>query len=130
MKKKFIIDGIILAFGILLKIICGIFANGKYSYNVIKTCHEWSIIGNIIILCTIMYAIIVAYYYCYLLDEKKPNKNITKANTNKNIISCPKCGSTAITTGERGFKVTTGFIGAGKTVNRCGNCGHTWTPKG
>jgi predicted nucleic-acid-binding Zn-ribbon protein len=47
----------------------------------------------------------------------------------KNIIICPKCGSTAITTGARGFTLMTGFIGSNKTVNRCGKCGHTWTPK-
>lgn len=44
--------------------------------------------------------------------------------------SCPKCGSTAITTGARGVSGFWGLIGASKTVNRCGNCGHTWTPKG
>ena len=43
---------------------------------------------------------------------------------------CPKCGSTQITTGARGVNHFWGFIGASKTVNRCGNCGHTWTPKG
>lgn len=45
------------------------------------------------------------------------------------ILHCPKCGSTAITTGARGVNWTLGLIGAGKTVNRCGKCGHTWTPK-
>lgn len=43
-------------------------------------------------------------------------------------LECPKCGSTNITTGARGFSFWTGFIGASKTVNRCGNCGHTWKP--
>ena len=42
---------------------------------------------------------------------------------------CPKCGSKNITTGERGFSFVTGFIGAGKTVNRCGDCGYKWKPK-
>ena len=42
---------------------------------------------------------------------------------------CPKCGSTAITTGSRGVNFTFGLIGASKTVNRCSNCGHTWKPK-
>ena len=41
---------------------------------------------------------------------------------------CPKCGSTSITTGARGVNWKLGLIGASKTVNRCGNCGHTWTP--
>lgn len=43
---------------------------------------------------------------------------------------CPKCGSTNISTGSRGANGFWGFIGASKTVNRCANCGNTWTPKG
>ena len=46
------------------------------------------------------------------------------------VLICPKCGSTAITTGARGANHFWGLIGASKTVNRCGNCGHTWKPKG
>lgn len=45
-----------------------------------------------------------------------------------NVIRCPRCKSTAITTGARGYSFLTGFIGSGKTVNRCGNCGYKWTP--
>ena len=45
------------------------------------------------------------------------------------IPSCPRCGSTYITAGARGYSIVTGFIGSGKTVNRCANCGHTWSPK-
>lgn len=46
-----------------------------------------------------------------------------------NTLRCPKCGSTSITTGARGVNFTLGLIGASKTVNRCGKCGYTWTPK-
>ena len=46
----------------------------------------------------------------------------------KNIAICPKCGSTSITAGQRGFSLLTGFIGSGKTVNRCANCGYKWKP--
>jgi len=49
---------------------------------------------------------------------------------NINVPRCPNCGSTAITTTARGVNWTWGLIGASKTVNRCGNCGHTWKPKG
>lgn len=42
---------------------------------------------------------------------------------------CPRCGSTSISTGARGFSWITGFLGSSKTVNRCGNCGHKWEPK-
>lgn len=65
-----------------------------------------------------------------LHELKKGNLNITKQTitSNPNIPTCPKCGSTAITAGQRGYSVWTGFLGSGKTVNRCANCGHSWTP--
>ena len=44
-------------------------------------------------------------------------------------LHCPKCNSTNITTGSRGYSIVWGFIGAGKTVNRCGKCGHKWEPR-
>lgn len=44
------------------------------------------------------------------------------------VLKCPKCGSTNISTGQRGYSLITGFLGSNKTVNRCGNCGHTWKP--
>lgn len=44
-------------------------------------------------------------------------------------IHCPKCGSTAITTGARGFSIWSGLVGSGKTVNRCAKCGNSWQPK-
>lgn len=43
---------------------------------------------------------------------------------------CPRCGSTAVTTGERGYSILWGFAGSGRTVNRCGRCGHKWAPRG
>lgn len=43
-------------------------------------------------------------------------------------LKCPRCGSTAVTTGQRGFSILTGFLGSNKTVNRCGKCGYTWKP--
>lgn len=47
----------------------------------------------------------------------------------KNIIKCPRCGSTAVSVGNRGVTLTSGFFGASKTMNRCGNCGHKWKPR-
>ncbi len=44
-------------------------------------------------------------------------------------LKCPKCGSTAVTIGQRGFSLFTGFIGSSQTMNRCGNCGHRWKPR-
>ena len=46
----------------------------------------------------------------------------------KTKLRCPKCGSEYITTGKRGYSLLTGFIGSGKTVNRCGSCGYKWKP--
>lgn len=46
----------------------------------------------------------------------------------RNKPKCPKCGSTNITTGQKGYSFWTGFLGSNKTVNRCGSCGHTWKP--
>ena len=45
-----------------------------------------------------------------------------------NQLRCPKCGSTNVSTGAKGYSFVTGFVGAGKTVNRCGKCGHKWKP--
>lgn len=44
------------------------------------------------------------------------------------VLRCPRCHSTAVTTGARGFSMVSGFLGSGKTVNRCGQCGYTWKP--
>ena len=46
----------------------------------------------------------------------------------RDIISCPKCGSIEYNAGSRGFSVMTGFIGSGKTVITCLKCGHRWKP--
>lgn len=44
-------------------------------------------------------------------------------------IRCPKCRSTQISTGSRGYSMVWGFIGSGKTMNRCAKCGHKWEPR-
>ena len=48
--------------------------------------------------------------------------------TNKNTLKCPKCGSTSVTTTTRGYSLMLGFIGSGKVMNICGNCGNKWKP--
>lgn len=53
---------------------------------------------------------------------------LKSSNNNQNIPKCPKCGSTSIATGQRGYSFWTGFLGSSKTVNRCANCGHKWKP--
>ena len=43
-------------------------------------------------------------------------------------LRCPNCGSTAVTTGQRGYSAIYGFAGSSRTVNRCGKCGYSWEP--
>lgn len=45
------------------------------------------------------------------------------------VITCPRCGSSNISTNKRGYSLLSGFIGSNKTVNRCGKCGHAWEPR-
>lgn len=45
-----------------------------------------------------------------------------------NVVKCPKCGSTNVTAGQKGYSLLTGFIGSGSTVNRCAKCGYKWKP--
>lgn len=45
-----------------------------------------------------------------------------------NKVHYPRCGSTQITTGQRGYSLLTGFLGSNKTVNRYANCGYSWKP--
>ena len=45
-----------------------------------------------------------------------------------NTVRCPRCGSTQITTVQRGYGLITGFLGSNKTVNRCAACGYSWNP--
>ncbi len=51
-----------------------------------------------------------------------------RQSSQANAVKCPRCGSTAVTAGRRGYSLISGFIGAGKTVNRCAKCGHKWKP--
>lgn len=57
------------------------------------------------------------------------NKQFSKIK-DKNNITCPRCGSSAIATTNRGFSLMTGFIGSGSPRNVCQNCGYKWKPKG
>lgn len=58
------------------------------------------------------------------------NDIIAQRTENANApVVCPRCGSSAITTGARGVNWRLGLIGASKTVNRCGSCGYTWEPR-
>lgn len=60
--------------------------------------------------------------------EEEAERRTQEYLAKKNLPKCPKCGSTSITSGQRGYSLLTGFIGSGKTVNRCANCGYKWKP--
>lgn len=46
----------------------------------------------------------------------------------RNTVKCPKCGSTAIQTVNRGYSLMTGFLGSGSPRNVCQKCGYKWKP--
>ena len=60
---------------------------------------------------------------------RKPEPVLGVSNKPEPKVRCPKCSSTQITTGSRGYSLAWGFIGAGKTVNRCAKCGYSWQPR-
>lgn len=60
--------------------------------------------------------------------DEETEKRIQEYLTHKDDPKCPKCGSTSITAGQRGYSLLTGFIGSGKTMNRCAKCGYKWKP--
>ena len=59
---------------------------------------------------------------------QQQNVAAKQSREESNKPKCPKCGSTAITAGQRGYSIWTGFLGSSATVNRCSNCGHKWKP--
>ncbi len=61
-------------------------------------------------------------------DAQVRQQNAEWRASQANAVKCPRCGSTAVTAGRRGYSLISGFIGAGKTVNRCAKCGHKWKP--
>lgn len=46
----------------------------------------------------------------------------------ENVVKCPKCNSTSISTISRGFSILTGFIGSGNPINVCQSCGYKFKP--
>lgn len=64
-----------------------------------------------------------------LLINAEDLYSLPKKTESSSKIRCPKCSSTSISTGSRGYSMVWGFVGSGKTVNRCANCGHKWEPK-
>ncbi len=60
--------------------------------------------------------------------QQESVKKVAEQSGSNNQLTCPKCGSTNITEGTRGFTITTGFVGSGKFRYVCKNCGNKWKP--
>ena len=52
-----------------------------------------------------------------------------KSKKDDGLIHCPRCDSTNVVTGQRGYSMMWGFIGSNRTMNRCAKCGHKWEPR-
>ena len=55
-------------------------------------------------------------YYDFNIQEQQQKSSNTQPSqpsitSQSNQITCPKCGSTSVTTGQRGFSLLTGFVG-------------------
>lgn len=72
----------------------------------------------------IEYELKMSQFRAQVEQQKSTQSKVEEDNRPK----CPKCGSSAITAGQRGYSFWTGFLGSSKTVNRCANCGHKWKP--
>lgn len=61
-------------------------------------------------------------------DNETDEERVNLYYQNKDVLQCPRCGSTQISIGQRGYSLIAGFFGSNKTVNRCGKCGFSWKP--
>ena len=63
-----------------------------------------------------------------LYEQEQIKKEQEQKSSAKDTIKCPKCGSTNITEGTKGFSLITGFIGSGNFRYVCKKCGNKWKP--
>jgi hypothetical protein len=56
-------------------------------------------------------------------------KYLVKSKKDDGLVHCPRCDSTNIVTGQRGYSIVWGFVGSNRTMNRCAKCGHKWEPR-
>ena len=82
--------------------------------------------------------------FARLYEEALATQETIRENKEKGIACCPKCGSTSLSAGKKGFSLgkaavgaaltggsigyglIAGSLGSGKTVITCLNCGHQW----
>ena len=70
-------------------------------------------------------------YYEVLDHEYKlkvSNEIALKNMSGSDQLTCPKCGSTSISTIIRGYSLISGLLGSGGPRNVCQNCGYKWRP--
>ena len=60
-----------------------------------------------------------------MILEQRANRERMNAH---GYVTCPKCGSSSISTVNRGYSLLSGFIGSGTAVNVCQKCGYKWEP--
>ena len=60
--------------------------------------------------------------------RKESNPSHPRPSQSTNQLRCPKCGSTSITTEERGYSLWIGWYGANEKKNLCQSCGYKWKP--
>ena len=63
-------------------------------------------------------------------QSKQAEQIQSQPKSTEKQLTCPQCGSTDITSGTRGFTLTTGFLGSGNHRNVCKKCGFKWKPGG
>ena len=56
------------------------------------------------------------------------DKEQRESQKKESAPKCPVCGSTYISTINRGYSLFSGFIGSGSPRNVCQKCGHKWKP--
>lgn len=63
-----------------------------------------------------------------MINKKSQNAITYSVPISQNVVRCPKCGSTSVTTIERGYDIMWGWIGAAQKKNLCQKCGYKWRP--
>ncbi len=85
-----------------------------------------------VVACQVCGYVIAANEYVaskYREAKKEAMKNLAPKLSQPEIkIRCPKCGSTNVSTINRGYSMVTGFVGSGQARNVCQNCGYKWKP--
>lgn len=61
-------------------------------------------------------------------QEEESHSPVTQPTpASQNVVRCPKCGSTSVTTEKRGYDIMWGFLGSDWVkYNVCQKCGHRW----